>query len=82
MKGDTPSLDYAGFPQIKPWTRNLELQIIQGNSILLRERVRRQETLGLSMQKLKIIDLSDRDSEVNMFKWLMTQISIPEVFYM
>lgn len=30
---------------------------------------------------LQIINLSDRDCKTNMFKWLMTQISVPEVLY-
>lgn len=30
---------------------------------------------------LQIINLSDKDCKINMFKWLMTQISVPEVLY-
>lgn len=34
------------------------------------------------MQELcQIIILSDKDCKINMFKWLMTQISVPEVLY-
>ena len=28
-----------------------------------------------------MIDLSDRDYKTNMYKWLMTQISLPKVLY-
>lgn len=28
-----------------------------------------------------MIDLSDRDYKTNMYKWLMTQISVPKVLY-
>ena len=28
-----------------------------------------------------MIDLSDRDYKINMYKWLMTQISVPKVLY-
>lgn len=33
------------------------------------------------MQGIQMIDLSDRDYKINMYKWLMTQISVPKVLY-
>lgn len=33
------------------------------------------------MQELQILDLSDRDYEISMFKWLVTQIFVTEVSY-